>query len=103
MNDTSKRLEKSIKFLIENHRARTQSEIAKKIGVSRPTLNMAMKGSRVPTLALMLDFCDYYPINFRWLRTGEGSMIRDDDTVLLQKIAELEEKISILESRNPLP
>ena len=61
------------------------------------TLTMVTNGTRVPTWELLLDFCDAYPINFRWLRTGEGDMIKEDrEAALLKRIAELEAEVQRL-------
>ena len=99
MNEISSRLSESIEFLIKNGSARSQREIARELGVTASTLNMAVKGSRIPSMELLLDFCDHYPINFWWLRTGKGKMIAvDRERELLQRIAELEMEMEKLKT-----
>ena len=58
------------------------------------SLCMSMNGTRVPTWELLLDLCDAYPINFAWVRTGAGDMIKEDrEAALLKRIAELEAEL----------
>lgn len=101
MGGISNRLRQAIDFLERSGYAKNDREIAKKVGVTASALNMAKKGSRVPTWEMLLDFCDHYPINFWWLRSGEGDMIGNGDRhiALLQEIARLERKIAELEGR----
>lgn len=97
MNELSERLLASIDFVIRNGYAKNRSDIAKRIGVLKSTLTMATNGTRVPTWELLLDFCDAYPIDFRWLRTGAGEMIKEDrEAALLKRIAELEAELERL-------
>jgi len=101
MNDLSSRFQCAIEFLKKNGYAKSDNAIARRLGVSASALNMAKKGSRNPTWELLLCFCDRYPINFWWLRNGEGDMIGDADRqiALLQKIAQLESRIAELENK----
>lgn len=100
MNEISKRLSRAVKFLRTNGFAKNDFAIAKKMGVAPSTLSMAIQGARVPGWDLLLTFCDNYPINFWWLRSGEGSMIRGDrEIALLQKIEQLEKRIQELEGK----
>ena len=97
MNELSERLREAVDFLRKNGYAKNASAVARRIGVSKPTMSMAMNGSRVPTWDLLLDLCDAYPVNFRWLRTGEGDVVRDDtEARLLKRIRDLEEEIRVL-------
>ena len=64
-----------------------------------PLFCMDMNGKRTPTWGMLLDFCDIFPINFGWLRTGTGPMVRyDNEESLLRKIEELEKRIKELET-----
>lgn len=94
-NEQAERLAAAIQFLIDNKQAKSSSEIAKTIGVTPSTISMALTGSRKPTTDLMLSLCDHYPINFWWLRSGAGRMIRTEDEIpaLLRKIEELQEEV----------
>lgn len=97
MNELSERLSEAVDFLRKNGYAKNAADVARRIGVSKPTMSMAMSGSRVPTWDLLLDLCDAYPVNFRWLRTGEGDVVRDDtEARLLKRIRDLEEEIRVL-------
>ena len=100
MNELSQRLRKAVDFLKENGYAKSYLEIAQNSGIKPESLSMTKKGTRVPTWDLLLKICDYYPINFAWLRTGEGDMIKDyRELALLRKIAELEGRIRELEGK----
>ena len=97
MDALCERLRQAVDFLKANGYAKSDSEIARKIGVLKSTFSMSMKGSRVPTWDLLLDFCEAYPVNFWWIRSGKGSMVKDDrETVLLKRIEELEKEIERL-------
>ena len=100
MNELSERLARALDFLKRNGYAKSDIEIAKKVGCTAPSLNMAKMGVRTPTWDLLLNLCDHYPINFWWLRSGEGSMIKDGhELALLQKIEQLENRIRELEEK----
>ena len=88
-------MKKAVVFLKKNGYAKTDSEIARKIGVLKSTFCMMLKGTRNPTWDLLLRFCDIYPISFQWLRTGEGPMIKGErEAVLLRRIEELENELA---------
>lgn len=101
MNDISDRFQQALDFVIDKGLAQSEAAIARTLGVTASTVNMAKKGERVPTWDMLLRFCDLYPINFWWLRSGEGNMIGNGDRqiALLQKIAQLEAKIAELEKK----
>lgn len=93
MNELSERLRQAVEFLKRNGYARMDSEIARSVNVQVSTFCMVMNGTRVPNWGLLLDLCDVYPIDFRWLRTGKGSMVRvDREATLLKRIEELEKE-----------
>ena len=99
MNEISNRLKDVVTFLMKNGYAKSDAELARKLGYPRSTFCMSVNGTRVPTWELLLKICDQFPINFWWLRSGEGSMIREDKTAgLLMRIAELEKRVKELES-----
>lgn len=99
MNDISKRFQQALDFVIDKGYAVSEAKIAGELGFKPSALNMAKK--RGPSWDLLLKFCDIYPINFWWLRSGEGDMIGNGDRqiALLQKIAQLEAKIAELEKK----
>ena len=99
MCDISNRFQQALDFVIDKGLAQSESKIARELGLKPPGLNMAKK--RGPSWDLLLRFCDIYPINFWWLRSGEGNMIGNGDRqiALLQKIAQLEAKIAELEKK----
>lgn len=94
MNALSERLGKAVDFLKRNGYAKSSRDVAKRLGVAESTFSMALNGARIPTWELLLDLCDAYPIDFAWIRTGEGAMIKGErETALLKRIAELEREI----------
>lgn len=101
MNELSQRLQQAVAFLKEHGYARFDNDIARKVGVTYSTMNMAVTGFRTPTWDLLLKFCDNYPISFDWIRTGVGSMIKGGDREydLLRRIEALESRIRELEGQ----
>lgn len=98
MNEISQRLQRALEFLKENGYAKSDAEISRTIGVTNSFLNMGKTGARVPTWDMLLNVCDHYPINFEWLRTGTGSMVKGArELALLKRIEELENKIAELQ------
>lgn len=91
MNELSQRLRQAVDFLKKSGYVKSDSEVAAKIGVLKSTFSMSIKGARVPTWDMLLDFCDAYPINFWWLRSGKGGMVKEENELrLLKRIEELE-------------
>ena len=99
MNEISHRFQQALDFVIDKGLAQSEAKIAGELGVLPSALTMAKK--RTPSWDLLLRFCDLYPINFWWLRSGEGDMIGNGDRqiALLQKIAKLESRIAELENK----
>ena len=94
MNELSERLRLAVDFLKRNGYAGSNADIARAIHVIDSTFSMVLNGTRTPNWDLLLDLCDNYPINFWWLRTGKGSIVRGDrENQLLKRIAELEEEL----------
>lgn len=102
MNELSLRFRQAVDFVKKNGYAKSDSEVARKIGVLKSTFSMSANGSRPPTWDMLLDFCDAYPIDFWWLRTGKGSMVKGDrELVLLKRIEELESMLNSAHSADP--
>lgn len=95
------RVKKAVDFLREYGYAKNSSEVADTLGIAKSTLSMAMNGSRIPGTDFLLAISDHYPINFWWLRTGEGDMVGNGDRIiaLLRKIEQLEGRIRELEEQ----
>lgn len=94
MNELSERLRLAVDFLKRNGYAGNNAEIARTVHVIESTFSMVLNGTRTPNWDLLLDLCDNYPINFWWLRTGKGSIVKEDrEALLLKRIAELEEEL----------
>lgn len=92
--EVSKRLRQAVDFLEQSGCVKNDAAVARRIGVLKSTMSMALNGSRKPTLSMLLDLCDIYPIDFRWLRTGAGVMIKEDrEAALLKRIAALEKEL----------
>lgn len=99
MNEISHRFQQALDFVIDKGYATSEARIAGELGFKPSALTMAKK--RTPSWDLLLRFCDLYPINFWWLRSGEGDMIGNGDReiALLQKIVKLESRIAELERK----
>ena len=97
MSELSDRFRLAVDFVKKNGYAKSSAEIAQALGVTKSTMSMAMNGIREPTWDLLLDFCDAYPINFWWFRTGKGGIVKKDrELELLKRIEELEKTIEQL-------
>ena len=99
MNEMKERFSRAVTYVISSGLARSEREIARTIGVSPVSLNMAKTNYRGGhNWDIILAFCDHYPINFWWIRSGEGDMIGSGDRVvaLLKKIGELEGQLAHL-------
>ena len=99
MSEISQRLATAIRYLKDSGLAKNDAEIARRLGVTTSTITMTKRGRREPTWEMLLKLCDIYPINFWWLRSGEGDMIGNGDRLIaqLKKIEVLEKKIRELE------
>jgi len=97
MSEVSDRLREAVAFLKKNGYAKSNREVASRLGVTESTVCMALKGTRPVTWDFVLAFCDEYPIDFTWVRTGAGTMIKEDrELALLKRIEELEREIERL-------
>lgn len=97
MGEVSERLRRAVAFIKKNGYAKSNRDVAQRLGVTESTVCMALKGTRPPTWDLVLAFCDAYPIDFTWVRTGVGTMIKGErEVALLKRIAELEREIERL-------
>ena len=97
MNELSERLRQAVAFLKKNGYAKSNREVASRLGVTESTVCMALKGTRPVTWDFVLAFCDAYPIDFTWVRTGAGTMIKEErEIALLKRIEELEREIERL-------
>lgn len=56
-----------------------QDELAMKLGVQRSTITNYESGRRVPLDAVIASICREFNVSETWLRTGEGSMFREQD------------------------
>jgi len=92
MSELSDRFSQAVDFVKRNGYAKNSTEIARTLRVNNSVISMAVRGDREPTWELLLDFCDAYPVNFWWLRTGKGSIVKtsDRELQLLKRIEELE-------------
>lgn len=54
----------------------TQARFAEKLGVSISTTQKWDIGDTVPSASAVTLICDMFSVSERWLRTGEGEMLR---------------------------
>ncbi len=64
---------------VRKHYHLTQSEFGARIGAKQTSVANWETGSRTPLDSIISLICREFSINERWLRTGEGEMIRDQD------------------------
>ena len=97
MDGQNERFSLAVEFLKRNGYAKSAREMSERMGITESALSMARKGARIPSLEIMARMCDAYPIDFWWLRTGEGSMVRGErEHFLLKRIDELEAEVGRL-------
>ena len=101
MEDISSRLKQAVEYLVDRDYVKSRAALSREIGVSPSFLCMAMLGRRKVPATMMLTLCEKYPVNFWWLRNGEGDMVgrSNRELALLAKIEELEGRIKELEGR----
>lgn len=70
----------------------SQTEFAKKIGVSQQTLSALENESRPLSDRNIISLCSVFNVNENWLRTGDGEMFPappDEDAELMEIMAQL--------------
>lgn len=69
----------------------TQSKFAARLHIGQSQISAFCSGSRVPTDRVIADICREFGIDERWLRTGEGEMLRQvpEGEALAAEIREL--------------
>ena len=91
MNELSQRFRQAVDFLKKNGYAKNDIAVARRLGMAKSTFSMIASGRRPPTWETILEFCDAYPIDLKWIRTGAGNMVKEDrEIALLRRIEELE-------------
>lgn len=83
MNDISQRFKAVRKALNQ-----TQTEFASRLGFAQSGVAMIERGERTITDRHLKALCSIYNVNENWLRTGEGPMFLDSDSLLLSQFAE---------------
>lgn len=78
MDDSKLRME-----LVLSHLMTNPNELAKSLGYSRAqTIYNALSGRNGISEKLARDICEVYPnFSYQWLKTGEGSMLTEDNIV----------------------
>ena len=64
----------------------TQTDFAKRIGVTNPTISQIENGKIALTERVVIAVCREFSINENWLRTGEGEMKAETNDTLIQRI-----------------
>lgn len=95
MNEISERFRQAVDFIKRSGYEKSDAAIARRLDTTSSIFCMELKGDRQPTWDRLLRFCDLYPINFWWLRSGEGMMVKGErEAALLRRIEELEQEIA---------
>lgn len=66
----------------------TQAEFASRLGFAQSGIAMIERGERTITDRHLKALCSIYSVNEHWLRTGDGPMFLDSDSLLLSQFAE---------------
>ena len=66
---------------LRDHLELTQEEFGKRIGSARNTIANYEAGNRVPSNAILLSICREFNVNETWLRTGNGEMFNEMDSM----------------------
>ncbi|WP_368373869.1 helix-turn-helix domain-containing protein [[Clostridium] symbiosum] len=66
---------------LRDHLELTQEEFGKRIGSARNTIANYETGNRVPSNAILLSICREFNVNETWLRTGNGEMFNEMDSM----------------------
>lgn len=82
MKDRSKRLNEVFQYLRYKGKVSTQKSFAESIGADKSNMSSALKGmEKYLTDGLLKRIVDVYPeINRIWLMTGNGSMLKSENT-----------------------
>ena len=83
----NQRIKELVSFLKENKRIRNQQDFVERIGSDKSTVSQVLSG-KLPIPNNMFDkICNAFPdVSQSWLRTGEGSMLKEgDSTPILQR------------------
>lgn len=75
--DVTKRFAIAAKWLLDNEKANSQTEISHEIKWAQSSMNQVMNGNlkREIPLQSAITFCDKYYINKEWLIEGKGGML----------------------------
>ena len=74
--------------ILRNSLRLTQTEFGNKIGFRQNTVGQMENGQRGITDRTILLICQTFNVNEKWLRTGNGEMLVDDDNTLITQLAE---------------
>lgn len=64
---------------VRKHYHLTQSEFGARLGAKQTSVANWETGSRTPLDPIISLICREFSVNENWLRTGEGTMIREQD------------------------
>ena len=80
MNDRVKELRAALSLTSEAFGAR--------LGVTKAAISKIENGSRSVTDQMVLSICREFNVNEAWLRSGQGSMLRQDSQSVLDRMAD---------------
>ena len=62
---------------LRNELKMTQDAFGSRIGLKRNSIAQIELGTRTPSNQVIVSICREFDVNENWLRTGEGSMLRE--------------------------
>lgn len=72
---------------LRNYLGLNQEEFGEKLGVSRSVIVNAELGRATPNELFVRHMSDIYGVNLKWLETGEGEMLLESKSTLVDELA----------------
>ena len=91
-----KRFEEHYRYLKASGKARTQSDMAKTLGITIQSMRNYRLGHRIPDAQLLSKMSSAFEVNLNWLVSGEGSMLAElspAEKILLERMREFDDPL----------
>ena len=91
-----KRFEELYRYLKASGKARTQSDMAKTLGITIQSMRNYRLGHRIPDSELQSKISRAFDVNLNWLASGEGNMLAElspAEKILLERMREFDDPL----------